>query len=119
MVLPIILSSSIRDRMRGTNASTGWLSWLARNPDIPIVLAEELRASVQLTRDSLVVGYASLVIQIRNDGSLAPSNRGILREKLLYCSTEVEGLLRQAKVLGKWLAPLAPGTVFRSVGITL
>ena len=104
--LPLILSKTIRDEFKGTNAGTGLYTWVAKNPKVLVNLKIRIESSSQVTRNAIVFASASQVLKISEDGVLFSNNSGIAKNKIKDSSDEINEMVRIANRFGKWLSQI-------------
>ena len=118
IVLPIVMSRIMVETFAGTNVRTGFLTWLARHPELTLQLAGRVDDTKELTAEALRFGIAYRIFTISDDGSLAADSQAISLSKQKPGFDERVTMLRVASHLGNWMSNLPEATVFYSLGIT-
>jgi hypothetical protein len=114
LILPIILTSKIRERMPKSKVN-GIHYWINRNEDLKIGFAQQVRGYLPFTREAIMFGstYKSICIDI--DGNLDFVER---KGKLKLENSEVKSCVQKAILLGKLFAISgSPITIYSIFGI--
>lgn len=116
LVLPIVLPKAIRDALPRT-VSTRMHVWLQRNPELRIRFADQARQMVPYTKESLVFAAQLDALQI-NDGGLLREGRRCPSPTRLETNSELVGMAKQARFVGRWLAQAGtPTTIYIMWGL--
>lgn len=119
--IPIVLSKSLVETFNQTNASTGFLNWVIRSPEITIGLAEKLEKTSPYTRSALLFGFQHQMFTINSAGNLILLDEFTLstyRQRSL--SEDIRQAISLSKRLGNWLGNLdSTSNAFYSLGLTL
>ena len=118
VVLPIVMSRTTVKTLAGTNARTGFLTWLARHPELTLQLAARVDDTKDLTGEALRFGIVYRIFTVRDDGSLTADSAAISLSKQESGLDERVTMLRVASHLGRWMSNLPEATVFYSLGMT-
>jgi hypothetical protein len=118
--LPLVLSKSIRDEFKGTNADTGLYTWITRKPNVLVDLKVRIEKTSILTRNAIVFSCSSEVLTILDTGTVTSNSKGIVKSRINNISDEINEMLKSSKRLGIWFAQLnSPANIFNSLGLTL
>jgi hypothetical protein len=118
--LPLVLSQTIRDEFRGTNAETGLYTWITRKPNVLINLKIRVEKTSNLTKDAIFFSCSNDVLRILDAGTVISNPKGIIKSRLNNTSEELNEMLRCSKRLGIWLSQInSPTNIFNSLGLTL
>lgn len=118
--LPLVLSQSIRDEFKGTNAATGLYSWITRRQHILINLDTRINKTVNLTRSAIIFGCTNGVITIQTNGTLKSNNKGIVKSRLKECSDEFKEMIKVSNKLGVWFSQIkSTSSILNSLGLTV
>jgi hypothetical protein len=118
VILPIVMSRRTRETFTGTNISTGFLTWLARHPELTLNLAKRVMATRDLTREALRFGIAYGLFTVKSDGTVLVNNDAVSLSKKMSGADERVRMVRIASHLGRWLSTLPVATIFYSLGAT-
>ena len=77
IVLPIAMSRSTVASFAGTNRSTGFLTWLSRNPQLSLQIPSKVRLARQITGEALSFGLAYGLLQVTSEGTLQATKKRI------------------------------------------
>ncbi|WP_339186493.1 three component ABC system middle component [Paenibacillus sp. FSL R5-0490] len=117
---PLVLSQSVRDEFRGTNAETGLYTWIARKPMILINLNIRIEQSSHLTRNAISFASANQLLSIQGDGHVLSNNKGIVKGRINNSSDEIKEILQVSNRLGKWFSQInSTSSILNSLGLTL
>lgn len=118
--LPLVLSQSIRDKFKGTNAATGLYSWITRKQNILINLDTRINKTVSLTRNAIIFGCSNGIITIQSNGTLISNNKGIVKGRLKDCFEELQEMISVSKKLGVWFSQInSTSSILNSLGLTV
>jgi hypothetical protein len=112
------MSRTTVETFAGTNVRTGFLTWLARHPELTLQLATRVDDTKDLTGEALRFGIAYRIFTISDDGSLDSDSNAIALSKQKAGFDERVTMLRVASHLGHWMRNLPEATVFYSLGMT-
>lgn len=118
IVLPIAMSRSMVATFAGTNARTGFLTWLTRHPELTLQLPTRVDATRDLTAEALRFGIAYGLFTVKNKGSLSVNRQAVTLSKKQAGADERLKMLKIASHLGQWTSKLPEATVFYSLGMT-
>lgn len=118
--IPLVLSRQSSETMQKTNATTGLLAWLARNPEVCINLAERVHATSTFTRESIAFGIRYGLLEIDSGGNIHHIDVG-LRKQLRFSSGDERGrVVSLANRLGIWMGQMPNAqSIFYSMGVTV
>ena len=117
--LPVLLSGDIAGALVGTNATTGLLPWVARNPEITIGLRERVGRVASFTREALLFGLRYRVLTITSAGLVLPDTAGLKKQPKFAATTDVGRALANGRKLGQWVGQVrSPQTVLVSLGVS-
>lgn len=119
--LPLTLSEQYARTFDGTNSRTGLYNWIARNPELPIGLAETVHAVAPFSREALCFGLYYGMLAMTDDARVLPSSSFRLTPtKRGRLDPEVRTVLSLASQLGAWAAE-SGGTrqVYYALGMTV
>ncbi|MEK3742406.1 three component ABC system middle component [Brevibacillus fluminis] len=118
--LPLILSKSIRDEFKGTNAETGLYTWITRKQNVLINLDLRINKCSDLTRNAIIFGCTNEILVIRENGKLHSNNKGVYKGRINNSSDEVKEMINVSKKLGIWLSQInSTSSILNSLGLTL
>ncbi|WP_144028819.1 three component ABC system middle component [Paenibacillus tyrfis] len=118
--LPLVLSQSIRDDFKGTNAATGLYSWITRRQKILINLDTRINKTASLTRTAIMFGASNGIITIEVNGTLKSNNRGIVKSRLKSNSDEIKEMIGASNKLGVWFSQIdSTSSILNSLGLTV
>lgn len=118
--IPLVLSQSIRDEFKGTNAETGLYTWITRKQSILINLHARIQKSSTLTRNAVIFGCTNEILTIREDGTFLSRNNGLNKSRIKESSHEIKEMINLSKRLGVWLSQInSTSSILNSLGITL
>jgi hypothetical protein len=116
IVLPIAMSRSTVASFAGTNRSTGFLTWLSRNPQLSLQIPSKVRLARQITGEALSFGLAYGLLQVTAEGTLQATKKRIkLARKNI--NEERMSMVAVARNLGAWTSQLSDAMVFFSLGM--
>jgi hypothetical protein len=116
IVLPIAMSRSIVASFAGTNRSTGFLTWLSRNPQLSLQIPSKVRLAREITGEALSFGLAYGLLQVTAEGTLQATKKRIkLGRKNI--NEERMSMVAVARNLGAWTSQLSDVMVFFSLGM--
>lgn len=105
--VPIALSHPLAATFEGTQAGTGLLRWLEREPWIRLELAEHLRDARRISRGGLVFGLQRGVLALDEAGRLSAKAGRLFREPRDPVGASIaERSYTVAARLGVWCAQL-------------
>lgn len=114
LVLPLILNSTIRERLPKTKANTIH-SWINNNEELKIGLATHISNLLPFTRETVMFGIAHNSLSIDEKGNIEIKTR---KGKLKTEDEEVKSCLSKAGVLGKLLSKSGNSlTIYSILGI--
>lgn len=102
LILPIILHKATRDNLP-SKITTKMHVWLQEKPEFRIDFAKNTRYLVPYTREALIYGVNSGIVNISDKGSLIRSDVTIKKPKWPKDS-EPSLILRKATFVGRWFA---------------
>lgn len=118
--LPLVLSQSIRDEFKGTNAETGLYTWITRKQSILINLDARIQKSSTLTRNAIIFGCTNGILTIQEDGTLLSKNNGLNKSRIKESPDEIKEMINLSKRLGVWLSQVnSTSSILNSLGLTL
>ncbi|MCM0626615.1 DUF6521 family protein [Lysinibacillus sp. OL1_EC] len=123
--IPIVLSKSNREAFIGTNTSTGLLTWLTREPQVLINIAERIESTNNITRESIIFGIGNDIISINNHGKFYQNNKGIVQKRLkIFLNTppgeDLKEIFSVSKKLGNWCGQMNSSKIILNImGLTL
>lgn len=123
--IPIVLSKNNREAFIGTNTSTGLLTWLTREPQVLINIAERIESTNHITRGAVIFGSGNNIITFNNNGHFFSENKGIVQRRLnIFLNTSVGEDLKEiflvSKKLGNWCGQINSSKIILNVmGLTL
>lgn len=118
--LPLVLSRSVRDEFKGTNAETGLYTWITRKQSILINLDARIQKSSTLTRNAIIFGCSNEILTIQEDGTLLSKNNGLLKSRIKESSDEIKEMMSLSKRLGVWFSQVnSTSSILSSLGLTL
>ena len=116
---PLALSERISQTFQGTNASTGLVRWYLSDPSLQMMISDELRACVPITRNALIFALNSGVLVLRESGRV-----NTVAARLKKQPRDATGLPPQqrplsiASRLGQWCGRLGTAeAVFSILGV--
>jgi len=116
IVLPIAMSRPIVASFAGTNRSTGFLTWLSRNPQLSLQIPSKVRLAREITGEALSFGLAYGLLQVTAEGTLQATKKRIkLGRKNI--NEERMSMVAAARTLGAWTSQLSDVMVFFSLGM--
>lgn len=113
--IPIILSGDLFESFNGTNAKTGFFSWVKNNPQIQLGLTERIEHSYEFTKPAILFALSKNIIRLNPNATLAP-----LPENLgnLDRTGNTAILFKHAKRFGSWLGQIkSTKTIFNHLGL--
>jgi hypothetical protein len=115
--LPLVATESIANTLASTNASTGLLPWISRNPEVTIGMSERLAKTAGFSQDGLLFGIRFGILTISKAGRVITADAG-LKKKLKLPATEEPGRgIALSRRIGIWAGQVqSPETVFISLG---
>ncbi|MET3290921.1 UNVERIFIED_CONTAM: hypothetical protein ABID98_003491 [Brevibacillus sp. OAP136] len=118
--LPLILSKTIRDEIKGTQADTGLYTWIARKQNVLINLDLRINKSSNLTRNAIIFGCANDIIFIHEDGKILSKSKGIYKSRINNTSDEVAEMINFSKKIGIWFSQInSTSSILNSLGLML
>ncbi|SDC10776.1 hypothetical protein SAMN02799630_00551 [Paenibacillus sp. UNCCL117] len=118
--LPLVLSQSIRDDFKGTNAATGLYSWITRRQKILINLDTRINKTASLTRNAIIFGASNGIIIFEANGTLKSGSKGIVKSRLKNNSDEIKEMIGAANKLGVWFSQInSTSSILNSLGLTV
>lgn len=125
LVLPLILSKDIRSRFKGTNSSTGLITWISREPQMLLNLAKRIEITEMITREAIIFGITNDVIKLNEDGHFNSDNKGIVLARIKSTiktdnQPDISEMIKTSEIFGKWCGQLKDSTILYNVmGLTL
>jgi hypothetical protein len=117
-VLPIVLQKVIRQKMNGTNASTGLNKWLVDNSEVRIELVQIISGMNYFTKKSLLFGLQSQIISMQNNKIVVGNNKKIKQPQGWI--DERGDIIKKSTLLGKWFAQMEDSaTIFTMFGVRI
>lgn len=118
--LPMVLSKSIRNEFKGTNAATGLYSWITRKQSVLINLNARVNSTISLTRNSIIFGCSNGIITIQENGTLISNSKGLIKGRLKNISDEFEEMISASRRLGTWFSQInSTSSILNSLGLTV
>lgn len=119
--VPFALSRKVRDTLQGTNASTGFLNWVQRNPQLALDFPTLLENTAGVTRAGLMFALAHDVLVMDDEGRFRPSPGYRLTDRRLKeHAPELLEASRAAARFGTWLGQLGnTQTALHAMGVTV
>lgn len=119
IVLPIVMSRRIMGTFKGTNVTTGFLTWISRNPELMLQLPDRIDSARDLTADAIRFGVAYGLLTVSIDGTLVADEDALQGKPLRQHGVdERTQMLRISSHLGLWTSTLPQPMVFFSLGMT-
>ncbi len=119
IVLPIVMSRQIIGSFKGTNVTTGFLTWISRNPQLMLQLPDRIDGARDLTADAVRFAVAYGLLTVSPAGTLVAKNDALQgKPPRQHGVDERAQMLRIASHLGLWTSTLPQPMVFFSLGIT-
>jgi hypothetical protein len=116
IVLPIAMSRSTVASFAGTNRSTGFLTWLSRNPQLSLQIPSKVRLAREITGEALSFGLAYGLLQVTAEGTLQATKKRIKLDRK-NINEERMSMVAVARNLGAWTSQLSDVMVFFSLGM--
>ncbi|UKB77365.1 three component ABC system middle component [Chryseobacterium sp. MEBOG07] len=114
LILPIVLTSKIRERLPKTKATT-LHSWINGNEDLKIGFALHVNSYLPFSREAIMFGIAHDSLSIDEDGNI---DIRVRRKKLKQNNDEVKSCITKAALLGKLFSKSGtPITIYSMFGI--
>jgi len=101
LVLPLILNSSVRERI---SCRTQLMLWLQKNPDVLIDFADRARHSVAITNEAIEYFLQAGVIELTQAGDLRVNHSLKKLSPNKYTDQEVQDCITKGSHVGKWFA---------------
>ena len=118
--LPIVLSNNLKSSFDHTNINTGFFSWIDRNPQILLGLAERVEGILELTKDAIEYGVTYSVLDITDEGKCCHHTMGLKKKFNFNSSSIVKQSLTNGKRLGQWMGQInSPATIFNHLGLEI
>lgn len=123
--IPIVLSKNIRQTFHGTNASTSLLTWLSREPQILINMAERIEATNVITKEGIIFGNGNSIIYLNENGYFYSTNKGLVQKRLQELINTPDGedlkeIFLTSRRLGSWCGQLDSTKIILNImGLTL
>ncbi|ASR46494.1 hypothetical protein B4V02_07280 [Paenibacillus kribbensis] len=118
--LPLVISKSIRDEFKGTNAETGLYTWITRKQSILVNLDIRINRTSQLTRSAVIFGCANELMNFQPDGTIISRSRGLYKNRLQNSSEEIKQMVNTSRKLGIWFSQIdSTASILNSLGLTL
>jgi len=118
--LPLVLSQSIRDEFKGTNAETGLYTWITRKQSVLINLDTRINMSSTLTRNAIIFGCSNEILTIQENGTILSKNKGLFKSRINESSDEIKEMINVSRKLGIWLSQVnSTSSILNSLGLTL
>lgn len=115
LTLPIVLSEDLSETFAHTNGATGLSTWLDRNPQVRIGLAERVNLTLQFTTEAIRFGCLSNLLRLDVEGRILC---GSLMAKKSSFPTIIQAELK-AERLGQWFDSAGSSrAVMSSLGVT-
>lgn len=114
LILPIVLTSKIRERLPKTKATTihGWMN---ANEDLKIGFALHVKSYLPFSREAIMFGIAYDSLSIDEDGNIDVRER---RKRLNLDDEEIKSCVNKAILLGKLFSKSGtPITIYSIFGI--
>ena len=117
--LPVLLSGDIAGALAGTNATTGLLPWIARNPEVTVGLRERVGRVSGFTREALLFGLRYRALTITPAGLVLPESAGLRKQPRFPATSDVGRVLANGRKFGQWVGQVrSPQTVLVSMGVS-
>lgn len=101
--IPIVLTSEIADAFKGTNAKTGLLSWIGRNPEVTVGMRERLQDTSEFSKQALLFGCRYGIFSIAESGRISLRPDALAKSIPAAGSSYTVNAFRFAKRLGTWV----------------
>jgi len=117
--IPTVLSATVSQTFKGTNARTGLLNWINKSPEVRLELPSVLKRAVPIVRATIIFGLQNDVFSLTTDGRIHPqANRFDRNSKDPRNVAATRRHHSLAKSLGTWCGGVrSSSTVFMSIGI--
>lgn len=115
LTLPIVLSDDLSETFAHTNGATGLSTWLDRNPQVRVGLAERVNLTLQFTTEAVRFGCLSNLLRLDAGGRILC---GSLRARKSSFSA-IGQAESKAERLGQWFDSAGSSrAVMSSFGVT-
>lgn len=101
--VPIVLTNGIANTFKGTNARTGLLSWIARNPEVTVGMRDRLHSTSEFSKQALLFGCRYGVFSFAETGRISLQPDSLAKKIPSVGSGYVVDALKLAKRLGAWI----------------
>lgn len=119
--LPLTLSQQYARTFASTNSTTGLYSWVERNPELPVGLADTVRAVAPFSREALCFGLRYGMLTLSNDARVLPTpGFRLTSAKRGRLDREVRAVLSLGSQFGAWAAEAGGARqVFYALGLSV
>lgn len=124
LVLPIALSSDLSETFDGTNRTTGFLTWIDRNPSMLVNMERRIQTTLPITRDAIQFGCFAGILGISDEALISASDLYKKSKKAKQInvnkSNEANSAIKRADRLGSWIANVKSiRTTYSALGLSL
>ena len=118
--IPLVLSGELEKSFKNTRIDTGFFTWVDRNPDILIGLAERVQGTLVLTKRAVEFGVAHLIFEITVLGKICPTEKGLRKKINPSPSSKVGRVCKNALRMGQWFGQIrSTSTIYNHLGLEI
>ena len=119
LVVPLAVSQRLEPSFSSTNASTGFLSWLNRFPEVRIGLQQDIEVSRDVTAQGLRAALYSQLLELGNSGTMRLGSAKKPPENTKSKMSDVpKQAVSRAERLGKWMSDVGgPAAIFSALEV--
>lgn len=116
--IPAVLNSDVAQMFGKTNASTGLISWIDRNPEVTVGFGHRVRDTAQYSRAGLLFGARYGVFEINKAGRVFVRPDGLLKKTESIKTPYIANAIRLANRFGTWIGTAGtPETILLALGV--
>ncbi len=116
--IPLVLTEETAATFAQTNSTTGLLPWLARFPEVTVMLRSRISGTANISRQALLFGIRQRVLSVLPSGRVVLDSDGLRRKPTFPARSEVGRATNYAKRLGTWCGQVRSAeTILISLGV--
>lgn len=104
LAIPIAASDELRDTFAQTQKNTGLFTWLRRNPQLPLYMADRVSRARYHSASAIRFAAISGIITVSDAGFFHAGPRSLFNKNPTYPASDTRGAaFRRASKLGSWI----------------